>query len=132
MILVSLLIWGGCSSTGSNSDSDSDNSNGNPTSASFNSGDISPDGSFSYTFENQGDVEYYCQIHAPDMQGKITVTTDAEPVDRDTVYMEGMQFNPSELSVAPNTEVVWINNASVDHNVTSGNPSDSGGGGGDY
>lgn len=118
--LVLTLIIGGCGSTDSNSDSDP-NPDPDPT-VSFNSGTVSPDESYTYTFENEGDVEYYCQFHAPDMQGNITVSSSVETVERDTVYMEGMQFNPAQLSVAPGTEVVWINASNVDHTVTSGNP----------
>ena len=118
-----LLIWSGCSSTGSNSESNSDPN----TSVSFNSGDIEPDGSFSFTFESEEDIEYYCQIHSPDMQGTITVTSNAEAADRDTVIMEDLQFKPANLSIAPNTEVVWINRTSMNHNVTDGNPSNDGG-----
>ncbi len=128
-LLALLLVWSGCGSTGSNEDPEDPN----PPSTSFDSGEIEPDGTFSYTFETEGDVDYYCQNHAPDMVGQITVTSEAEAVDRDTVFMDGMQFNPANLSVAPNTEVVWINRASVNHTVTSGNPpGDGGGGGGDY
>lgn len=127
--LVLTLIIGGCSSTNSDSDPDP-NSNPDPM-VSFNSGTVSPDESYSYTFENEGDVEYYCQFHAPDMQGDITVSSSVEAVERDTVYMEGTQFNPAQLSVAPSTEVVWINASNVDHTVTSGNP-DSNDDNGDY
>jgi plastocyanin len=39
---------------------------------SFDSGMISPNAGFVYTFKEQGEVEYYCKIH-PSMVGKITV-----------------------------------------------------------
>jgi plastocyanin len=39
---------------------------------SFDSGTLSPNGTFEYTFEQSGEVEYYCKIH-PSMVGKITV-----------------------------------------------------------
>jgi len=39
---------------------------------SFDSGMISPNETFEYTFEQPGEVEYYCKIH-PSMVGKITV-----------------------------------------------------------
>lgn len=118
--LVLTLIIGGCSSTNSDPDSGS-NPNPNPT-VNFDSGTVSPDESYSYTFKNEGGVEYYCQFHTPDMQGEITISSSVQAVERDTVFMEGTQFNPAQLSVAPNTEVVWINASNVDHNVTSGNP----------
>lgn len=119
------LLLSGCNST--DSDSDSSDNSGNDPSVSFSSGSIAPGESYSYTFTEEGEVEYYCEIHAPDMQGSITVTNSADAVDRDTVSMENDQFVPEELSVAPNTEVVWVNNQNHDHDISSGNPSSTGG-----
>ena len=39
---------------------------------SFDSGSISPNETFEYTFEQPGEFEYYCKIH-PSMVGKITI-----------------------------------------------------------
>jgi len=39
---------------------------------SFDSGMISPNETFEYTFEQPGEVEYYCKIH-PSMVGRITI-----------------------------------------------------------
>ena len=39
---------------------------------SFDSGRISPNETFEYTFEQPGEVGYYCKIH-PSMVGKITI-----------------------------------------------------------
>ena len=39
---------------------------------SFDSGRISPNETFEYTFEQPGEVEYYCKIHSS-MVGKITI-----------------------------------------------------------
>lgn len=39
---------------------------------SFDSGNLSPGDTFQYTFEQPGELEYYCKIH-PSMVGKITV-----------------------------------------------------------
>lgn len=128
VLLVFALLISGCSSTGSESESNDDtNSNSDPA-FSFSSGDIPPGESYSYTFSEEGEIEYYCEIHAPDMQGKITVTSSVDAVDRDTVSMENDQFVPEDLSVAPNTEVVWINNQDHNHDISSGNPSDDGSG----
>jgi plastocyanin/heat shock protein HslJ len=38
----------------------------------FDSGDLSPGDTFKYTFEQSGELEYYCRIH-PSMVGKITI-----------------------------------------------------------
>lgn len=121
LVLVATLLWSGCSSTGSDSEEN--------TQVDFNSGRIAPDESFSYTFDEEGTVEYYCEIHAPDMQGEITVSSSADSTQSDTVIMENLQFNPSELTVAPGTEVIWINQDNEDHTVVSGNPSSDGGSG---
>ncbi len=45
---------------------------GNPTGL-FDSGNISSDGIFSYTFDSTGTYKYYCRIHPDIMQGTITV-----------------------------------------------------------
>lgn len=124
-LIALLIVLGGCSSTGSDS-----NSNNNQ-SVTFNSGPISPGETFSYTFEDEGEIEYYCQIHAPDMQGKITVASSAESTDPDTVTMQNNQFHPQQLSVAPNTEVVWLNEENHDHDILTGNPSNNDNGGDD-
>lgn len=39
---------------------------------SFDSGNLSPGDTFRYTFEQSGELEYYCKIH-PSMVGKITI-----------------------------------------------------------
>ena len=39
---------------------------------SFDSGRISPNETFEYTFEQSGELEYYCKIH-PSMVGKISI-----------------------------------------------------------
>jgi plastocyanin len=123
LILIFVLI-AGCSSTYS------DNNGGDSSTPSFSSGDIAPGGSFSYTFESEGEYEYYCELHSPNMQGQITVSSSASSAERDTVAMEGDSFQPGDLTVAPNTEVVWVNNAGHDHTVVSGNPSSGGDDGG--
>lgn len=121
---VALMMFGasGCDST------DTQNGVGGAGSM-FDSGTIASDGgTYSYTFSEEETVEYFCEIHAPDMQGSIVVDSAAQSTNPDTVEMENLRFNPSTLTVAPNTEVVWINRDGTSHTVTSGNP-DSGNGG---
>ncbi|WP_445664430.1 cupredoxin domain-containing protein [Fodinibius sp. AD559] len=125
-IVVSVfLILAGCSD--SSTDSDNENNNQNQA-ASFSSGPIAPGETFSYTFEEEETADYYCTIHTPDMTGQITVTSSVEAVDRDTVIMENDQFVPENLEVAPNTEVVWVNNQDHDHDIQTGTPSSDGNG----
>lgn len=89
----------------------------------FDSGSIAADGTFSYTFEEEGTYEYFCKIHSPDMQGSIVVDASAQSTSPDTVEMVNLQFNPSQMTVAPNTRIVWVNRAGMAHTVSSGNPS---------
>lgn len=117
-VLVAITAIG-CNST--NSDT--------PSSPTFNSGTIAPGATFSYNFENEGTIDYYCSIHAPDMQGQVTVSSSASTAAQDTVRMEGNIFQPGNITVAPNTEVIWVNNADHDHTIVSGDPSSSGDGG---
>ena len=39
----------------------------------FDSGNISPNGTFSYTFDSTGTFHYYCKIHLDKMTGTVTV-----------------------------------------------------------
>ncbi len=45
---------------------------GNPTGL-FDSGNIAPNGTFSYTFDSAGTYAYYCKIHPDQMTGTVTV-----------------------------------------------------------
>lgn len=125
-VLVLILFGATACSSGSGTDSGSE-----INTALFSSGTIGPDGTFSYTFANEGTVEYYCDIHAPDMQGAVTVASGAEISGRDTVEMINTQFVPAQLTVAPNTEIVWINRDATAHTVVEGNPGNNDGDGGD-
>ncbi|HKK45397.1 MAG TPA: hypothetical protein VJ964_07740 [Balneolaceae bacterium] len=128
-LLFTLVIYG-CDSTGSNDN----NSGSKPVNGSlFDSGNISANGSFSYTFSQDTTIAYFCRIHAPDMKGSVIVQTGATITGEDTVIMTGMQFSPSQITVAPSTKVVWVNHDSFVHTVTNGSPSsnsNNGNGGG--
>ena len=89
----------------------------------FESGNLAQGESFSYTFQDEGTVDYYCEIHPSQMQASITVSESAQISERDTVEMENLQFNPDQLTITPNTEIVWINRDGDSHTVVSGNPS---------
>lgn len=117
-LLVLLLFTGAC-------DSGSDTESG----PAFSSGNLAPGETFSYTFREEGTVEYFCEIHVPDMQGAVIVSSGSDNTGQDTVEMINIQFQPGQITVAPNTEVVWINNDSESHTVASGNPQTEDGGG---
>lgn len=125
VILFFALLFSGCNSTSSGG-----GGGGGSSSPDFSSGDIPSGETFSYTFENEGTVDYYCEIHSPDMQGTIEVSSSTESAASDTVKMMGDSYNPKTLNVAPNTKVVWVNNDDHAHTVVSGTPSNSGGGNG--
>jgi plastocyanin len=44
--------------------------------------------------------------------------------------MKNDQFQPGEVTVTPNTKVVWVNRDQHNHTVVSGNPSSNTGGSG--
>lgn len=76
-----------------------------------------------------GEYEYLCIVH-PWMVSKIVIEEPKEPV---TVIMpegagirqEGqIYYDPKNLQVEPATTVVWINEDSAAHTVTSGTPAD--------
>lgn len=121
-ILVLMLVITGC---GSDGPADPGSGNGDL----FRSGDVSPGESFSFTFEEAGTVEYFCDIHDPDMQGEVLVSSGAEISGRDTVNMENTQFNPGRITIAPNTTIVWVNRDNFAHTVINGNPVTNSGGG---
>ncbi len=126
-VIVSLfLVVAGCGDSSTDPGDGNDDNNNNNQTANFSSGSIAPGGTFSYTFEEEETVDYYCTIHAPNMTGQITVTSNAEAVDRDTVSMENNQFVPENLEVAPSTEVIWVNNQDHDHDIQTGTPSSNG------
>ncbi|HKK45399.1 MAG TPA: hypothetical protein VJ964_07750 [Balneolaceae bacterium] len=123
LILIFALIYfvPGCGSTGSDSKSG----------PSFNSGSLAPGETFSFTFMDQG-TPYYCQNHQPNMTGEVVVSKDASISGQDTVTMKNTAFHPQKVTVQPGTKIVWINKETDpsidDHTVTSGTPSNSGGG----
>lgn len=106
-----------------------DDSTGSDNGEMFDSGLLSTGASFSYTFEEEGIYNYYCQNHEPDMTGNITVSNSAESSSQDTVRMQDLEFMPSQITVTPNTTIVWVNDDDVQHTVTSGSPSQNDGGG---
>jgi plastocyanin len=113
---------------------------GNPNegpSRLFDSSLIGPNNQFNYTFSAEGQFKYYCTLH-PFMTGTVTVTKQIQPIvttpdelpNRFNVSIaEGSSFPnnriffaPPEINVAPNATVVWTNDDSIIHSVTSGKP----------
>lgn len=76
-----------------------------------------------------GEYEYLCIVH-PWMVSKIIIEKPKEPVnviipDGAGIRQEGqVYYDPENLHVEPATTVVWINEDSAAHTVTSGTPAD--------
>lgn len=119
IVLITTAILILCVSRCTNSSTNSSSNNG----VSFNSGIINPGGTFTYTFKNTGTYNYYCSIHKPDMKGEIIVSNSAQISGQDTVEMKNIQFVPNQVTVMPDTRIVWINKDNVNHTVVSGTPS---------
>lgn len=119
LVLIGTLFLAGCDGAGM----DSNNSTG-PT---FDSGEIAQGATFSFTFQDRG-TEYYCTIHGDDMEGTINVDSGADQSGTVNVSMENTSYDPKQITIQPGTKVVWTNNDSFAHTVTSGNPSSNGGG----
>ena len=108
-------------------------------SSQFDSSIIESNKNYNHTFTNVGDFDYYCTLH-PFMTGKITVTKQIRPmvtilapeelpktlnvtIAQDSSFPDnGKFFVPSEISIAPNGTVSWINEDNIIHAVTSGKP----------
>lgn len=126
--LILLLMLDGC---GTGPGEDNMGPSGPPNGSLFDSGHISPDGTFSYTFTTRDStISYFCELHSPDMKGSVTVQSGSSNTDQDTVEMSNETFSPSQITIAPNTTIVWVNHDSFDHTVINGSPSDNNGGGG--
>jgi len=126
-VLIAFLL-GGCSNS-----TDSMDNKGAVNGSLFNSGRISQNGTYSYTFTNSDTtVSYFCELHSPDMTGSVTVQSGSSNTDQDTVEMINETFNPSQITIAPNTTIVWVNHDSFDHTVINGSPSNNDGSGDGY
>lgn len=113
LLSFTLLGCGGDGGTDSNPNPDPDPD----PSVSFDSGNISPGAEFSFTFDSEAMVDYFCTIH-PEMEGSVTVENGASS-DPVTVIIDNLEFNPSDITIAPGTEVTWSNEDDVTHTATS-------------
>ena len=128
------LIVASCGSDSSTGPEDNGGNNGNGGnggnnggSITFDSGSIAPGASYSYTFGEEGAVDYICTFH-PNMTGSVTVESGADISGDFTVTItEGQQFDPSDITIAPETEVTWVNEDDIAHTATSQSGSSSNG-----
>lgn len=102
-----------------------------PDGAAWDSSIISPGKTYRLDTSklNATEYDYFCTVH-PIMTGKITITA---PVFANVTIASGASkqapgqkyFDPAESNVKTGTTVVWKNDDSSAHTVTSGAPSDS-------
>jgi len=81
------------------------------------SGDISPGATYQHRFASAGSFAYHCIYHAP-MTGTVEVSTSAA----DTLVNVSITSSSAPFpaaSVKPGGRVIWTNNTSVVHTVTS-------------
>jgi len=76
-----------------------------------------------------GEYEYYCLVH-PWMVSKLIIEEPKEPISVIMPEGAGIQqdgqiyYDPEDLQIAVGTKVLWINEDSTMHTVTSGTPQD--------
>lgn len=84
----------------------------------FESGLLYAGETFSHMFTKAGDYPYFCIIH-PWMTGSVVVqeTSVVQVID---------SYNPTTITIETGEEVVWHNEDTLLHTVTSGSPDDGG------
>ena len=123
MLTVALFVGmtlAGCSSSGG---TDSDPGPGpdpdpGPQATTFDSGNITPGTSYSFTFNSEEAIDYICTLHSG-MNGSITVEEGADISGEFTITIENFSFNPANVTITPGTEITWVNNDDVAHTATS-------------
>lgn len=118
-LLLFALMLAGCSGgsyTGADPNPDPDPS---PSSGiSFDTGTITAGGSASVTFTEEGSVTYFCSFH-PDMQGSITVSSEATNDGNITIAISNFSYGNPNITITPGTKVTWVNKDAVSHTATS-------------
>jgi plastocyanin len=115
VLLMLLILASSCSSGGGNGGIPTNP--GTTSGAELNSGDFGSGGVFQHRFFTAGTFRYHCIHHAP-MTGSVTVDASAA----DTVANVSIVSDTSPFpaaSVKPGGRVVWTNNSSMVHTVTS-------------
>ena len=86
----------------------------------FDSGDIEElGGTWSHTFNDPGNYEYFC-AHHPNMKGIVRVVAAAPMnINVNIVEAPAFAFDSDDVSVAPGGTVTWTNSGNQHHTVTS-------------
>lgn len=100
--------------------------------ATFDSGLLSAGSKYQLNSENLAVSEYpyYCQVH-PFMTATLVVKESTVPVTAKVSIPQGamtqsegqLYYDPQEITVSVGTTVIWSNDDTAAHTVTSGNPS---------
>jgi|SRR5262245_49051825 len=116
VLAVSLAFASSCSSGGGGDNGIPTNPGPTPT-RELNSGDFGRGGVFQHRFATAGTFAYHCVHHSP-MTGSVHVDASAA----DTVVNVSIVSSTSPFpaaSVKPGGRVIWTNNTSSVHTVTS-------------
>ena len=98
---------------------DDDDPTGPTAGRELDSGIIPAGQSYSHPFPNPGTYPYLCTLHTG-MSGSVTVQTGANPTATVSIANSSTTgFQPGSVVVAPGGTVTWVNNAGMDHTVTS-------------
>lgn len=81
----------------------------------WDSGNMAPGDTFSFTFTSAGMFDYYCEYHS-NMIGRITVIDATATVQQ----LPGRVFSPVNLTVILGDTVLWVNADTMAHTTTSG------------
>jgi plastocyanin len=115
LLAVSLATTSSCSSGGGANDIPTNP--GTTSARELNSGDFGPGARFEHRFASAGAFPYHCIHHAP-MTGSVTVAESAaDTVVNVSIVSFTDPFPPA--SVKPGGRVIWTNNTSMVHTVTS-------------
>ena len=94
---------------------------------SFNSGDVLPGKTWSYTFSTPGNYSYYCLYHTTWMKATVVVKSGA-PANSFTVNIpsgtgsnSALNYSPSNVTlvIGVNNTVIFLNQDSAKHTVTA-------------
>jgi FtsP/CotA-like multicopper oxidase with cupredoxin domain len=84
--------------------------------AGFDSGTLSPAGTFSHTFSDEGTFEYFCRFHP--MQGIVRVTMGGPAAASVSIKDGPGRFDPDDVTVRPGAIVTWTHQGAELHTVT--------------
>ena len=89
---------------------------GGQAEAGFDSGTLSPGGTFAHTFPDEGTFEYFCRFHP--MQGIVRVTTGGPAVAGVSIKDGPGRYDPDDVTVRPGGTVTWTHQGAEPHTVT--------------